>query len=369
MEEALHTIFPLAAKYFYKKFREEGGSQKQFAEDLGVTKTYLSSIINGSRTASIELQNRIANYLYGPYDKFLAVGRCLMEGEEPFTEKKIILEDNVESLIARLTYYIVGHKKLTEELAETKQLYELVVENLQSGVFVTDAGDCIIFINKFMTEHTGVPREKIVGVNMMKAGTVFPKGEFSQIQQQYVHAKKSLQPKAFENIPVTTPAGAQVYQSGWMIPRVKEGQFDGMVVTVNDSTRTQTLLNLLKLSLDDSDTAQGIVAQSRPGGEISVFYINKKMRKLVGQTDPEYLNYTVQESLKTASERMKNGTDFLEYLKFNFASGRDRAKFIIEMKNGEKYEWSSASLYDEEGKYWGRSSKARKIKKAGATKK
>ena len=368
MKDVLHNIFPYAAKFFYKKYRDEGGSQKRFAEELGVSKTYLSSIINGSRTASVELQSRIANFLYGPYDKFLAVGRRLMEGKEPLKDDKIIPEDSVESLIARLTHYVVDHQNLEEELENLKVFYELIVENIQSGVFVTNAKDDIVYINKFMVKYAGVPKERIIGTNMLKLGKDFSKGEFSEIQQKYLLAKEKSKSEFFENVPVTTPGGVMVFQSGWLVPRLKDGQFDGMVITINDSTRVYTLFNLLKLSLDDSDIAQGIVAQEGPGREATVFYLNKEMRQIVGQTGPEFDNCTVAESLKAASEHMKNGADFMEFIKLNFASGRNDAKFITEMKEGAKYEWSSNSLYDADGKYWGRSSKARLVTR-GRTKK
>lgn len=368
MKDVLHTIFPCAAKFFYSKYREEGGSQKLFAEDLGISKTYLSSIINGSRTASVDLQSRIANYLYGPYDKFLAVGRRLMEGKGPFEDEETLPADSVESLIARLTHYVVGHKQLQEELEEVKIFYELIVENLQSGVFVTDAEDDIVYINKFMVEYGGVIKERLIGTNMLEAIKVYLGGESSSMQQRYLLAKEKSQPVSFENIPVTTPAGVSIFQSGWLIPRLKDGQFDGMIITINDSTRLYTLLNLLRVNLDDSDIAQGIVAQDCPGGQASEFYLNKKMRKITGQFGPEFDNCTVAESLEVASKHMKNGADFLEHVKINFATGRDGTKFITEMKDGKKYEWASDSLYDEDGKYWGRSTKVRQIKRSRAKK-
>jgi PAS domain S-box-containing protein len=363
MKDVLHTIFPLAAKFFYQKYREKGGSQKQFAEKLGISKTYLSSLISGSRAASIELQSRIANFLYGPYDKFLAVGRRLMEGKEPFEAEETLPEDSVESLIARLTHYIIDHKKLTEEIEDLKAFYEVIVENLQSGVFVTDVNDDFIYINKFMAEHAGAPKEEIIGTNMFKSDEEFPKGEFSEIQEQYTLAKKGLKAKSFENVPAITPAGEQVYQSGGMTPRIKDGQFNGMVITLNDTTKLYTLFNILKANLNSSDIAEGIVAQSSPGSESTFFFLNKKMRKLVGQSEPEFDHLTVAESLKITSEQMKNSASFLKFVKLNFSSGRDSAKFIAEMKDGKEYEWSSNSLYDEDGKYWGRSSKARPIKR------
>jgi hypothetical protein len=41
MNEDLHEIFKLAAKYFFKKYRDKGGSQAKLAQELGVTQPYI----------------------------------------------------------------------------------------------------------------------------------------------------------------------------------------------------------------------------------------------------------------------------------------------------------------------------------------
>jgi two-component system sensor histidine kinase KdpD len=55
-------------------------------------------------------------------------------------------------------------------------------------------------------------------------------------RNQYIKAKKALQPLYYHEIPAVTPDGQKTYQSGWLIPIVAEGMFNGMIGTVEDTT-------------------------------------------------------------------------------------------------------------------------------------
>ena len=61
MKDDLHGIFRIATKYFFKKYRDKGGNQRKLAKELGVSQSYISSVLTGARTASLELQGRIAH--------------------------------------------------------------------------------------------------------------------------------------------------------------------------------------------------------------------------------------------------------------------------------------------------------------------
>ena len=123
----------------------------------------------------------------------------------------------------------------------------------------------------------------------------------------------------------------------------------------------QMAIKLLQLSrLELMETIRTELEENPALEEVSE---STSAEQLVEQTDPEFADYTLRESLKAASEHMKNGADYLKFVKLNFSSGRKSAKFIAEMKGGKDYEWSSSALYEEGGKYWGRSTKARQIKR------
>ena len=97
MGSDLQDIFRLASKYFYKKYKKQGGSQAQIAKQLGITQSYVSAVMGGSKTASLELQSQIANILYGPFEEFLAVGRRIQNGLEAESQVKPELDESVEN--------------------------------------------------------------------------------------------------------------------------------------------------------------------------------------------------------------------------------------------------------------------------------
>ena len=138
MSSDLQDIFRLAARHFYKQYKKNGGSQAEIAEKLGVTQSYVSAVINGSRTSSMELQNQIANILYGPFEEFLTVGRRIQNDLDPEKKEAPEPKEGVEKLIAELTYYVMDHQRIAKELSDTKNFYEDIVQNLQSGVLVTE---------------------------------------------------------------------------------------------------------------------------------------------------------------------------------------------------------------------------------------
>jgi transcriptional regulator with XRE-family HTH domain len=159
MASDLQEIFKLAAKHFYKKYKKKGGSQTEIAEKLNITQSYVSAVTSGSRMASLELMEQIAAILYGPFDEFLAVGRRIQNGLDPETKEMPEPKQGVESLIAQLTHYVMDHQRIQNELTNTKEFYQDIVQNLQSGVIVTDSDDTIFFANRMMFDITNIPQE------------------------------------------------------------------------------------------------------------------------------------------------------------------------------------------------------------------
>ena len=194
MGSDLQDIFSLAAKHFYKKYKKGGGSQAEIAKKLGINQSYVSAVINGSKTASLELQSQIADILYGPFEEFLAVGRRIQNNLDPEINDPFQPEGGVEKLIAQLTHYIMDHKRIETELVDTKIFYEDIVQNLQSGVIVTDKDDKIIFANQFMFIIAGVPQERLIEVNILSPQDDFPRVESAEFSKNYKKAKKSLRP-------------------------------------------------------------------------------------------------------------------------------------------------------------------------------
>ena len=153
MENENSKNFSLAAKFFLKRLRKSGRSQAEFAQELGISSAYLSSIVNGSKIPSFELSSEIAKKLYGSLDRFLYVGRRVKEGKTPLspTEESQESED-VEHLIARLTHYVLDHKRIETEINELKKFYESIIENLQSSICVMSDKHTITYTNQRISE-------------------------------------------------------------------------------------------------------------------------------------------------------------------------------------------------------------------------
>ena len=163
MARDLQEIFLLALKYFFMKYKSSGGTQGKLALKFGISQSYISAVLNGTKKASIELQERLAYILYGPYEEFLAVGRRLKNGLDPEFNRQSSQDEGVDLLIKRLSYYITDHQRIEKKLVEVKDFYAAIVEKMQSGVLVTDLNDEIYFINNWLLNKYGVSRKSLVG--------------------------------------------------------------------------------------------------------------------------------------------------------------------------------------------------------------
>ena len=198
MGSDLQDIFRLAARHFYKQYKKKGGSQAEIAKKLGITPPYLSSVINGSKTASIELQSQLANILYGPYEEFLVAGRRIQKNLDPEIKKLPEPKEGVEKLIAELTYYVMDHQRIEKELANIKNFYEDIVQNLQSGVLVTDSEDNIFFVNNYMFKIFNIPIEQLLGKNCRSMQNEFSQVDIAEFSEKHIEAKESLKPLFYE---------------------------------------------------------------------------------------------------------------------------------------------------------------------------
>ncbi|HEY9245269.1 MAG TPA: response regulator [Candidatus Methanoperedens sp.] len=134
---------------------------------------------------------------------------------KPFKEREIKI--NIEIALYK--------HRIENELKESKKFYESVLEGIVSGVWVTDRNDTISYANKGLLTIMGLKPKQIVGIHVLKD---FP--EF--FRPYYIKAKESLQPFYYQAVPFAFGGKDLSYQSGWLIPRIKDGNFDGMICTV-----------------------------------------------------------------------------------------------------------------------------------------
>ena len=373
MSNELHELFSLAAKFFFKEHKKKGGSQGKLAKQLGITQSYLSSVINGSRTASLDLQSDIAKILFGPYDQFLEAGRRIKEGMDPYREKPPEVQDGVESLIAKLTYYVMDHKRIEEELKETKNFYEAIVENQQTGVLVMDKDHVVTYANEFMEQLTGIPAEKIKNTTPHTAHETLNGLDISSFRDKYEETFKKLAPLSYKNIRTVMPQEKQIFISGWMIPKIKDGEFDGMICTLWDTTTSTILRNLFTLSFDFAEHGIGIIQQIKPGEMPSIYYMNKRFRQIFDLHDVDPPSYPFEKIRERMADKLKNGDAWLAFSKDDIDNNRAGATFVIDHVDGTRYECQAEPLIDDDGYSWGRicivKELGKKRKKTGKKKK
>jgi PAS domain S-box-containing protein len=128
---------------------------------------------------------------------------------------------------------ITEQKKAAKKIHEAKKFYQSILESIVDGVLVTDKDDVIFYVNRGMGTIAGIAPDQIEGAGIL---VDFSDKTLKFFRPRYLKAKETLQPVYYDTVPVVTPAGRQSYQSGWLIPRIKNDQYDGMVCTVEDIT-------------------------------------------------------------------------------------------------------------------------------------
>ncbi len=118
--------------------------------------------------------------------------------------------------------------RIQQELKESKEFYEDILQGIITGVWVTDINDIIIYTNNGMKAI--IPELKS-GVKVLVAHEFF--------KPYYSRAKDSLQPFHYTSVPFVIPGAPTKYYSGWLTPRIETGKFIGMICTI-ESVHTQT---------------------------------------------------------------------------------------------------------------------------------
>ncbi|MBZ0157287.1 MAG: MEDS domain-containing protein [Alphaproteobacteria bacterium] len=128
---------------------------------------------------------------------------------------------------------ITAQKRAREEILSLKNFYESILENIYEGVWVTDRDDAVSYANKGMEINAGVPLRDLLGKNVLHG---FPEETLRFFAPLYLETKRTLQPCSYGPIPVVTPGGRMSYQSGWLVPLLKDGAFGNMICTAADVT-------------------------------------------------------------------------------------------------------------------------------------
>ena len=266
MQNELHELFLLATRFFYKGYKQSGGSQGKLAERLGITNSYLSSVVSGARKASLELQNQIANTLYGPYDKFLLVGRRIKEGLDPIKEEKKEPADPVEKLLAQLTHYVMDHQRIEKELQVSEEKYRDI--SLTSGdmIFEMDKNFKFVYLSGRVQEVTGRSPEEILGKHF---SDFLDSGENARLQELI---KKSIEKRSIMDTVITISTDHEKKHRHIIAKPVfnSDGEFTGARGTYRDITNRKRLEKeigqqnwLLQVALDSVENCGIVIADAQ----------------------------------------------------------------------------------------------------------
>ncbi len=129
---------------------------------------------------------------------------------------------------------ISRQKKAEKKTKEQKIFYEQILNSINEGIIVTDSEDRIKFINQGMHYLADSKGADYSLVHILEG---FNKETIHEFAPYYLQARETLQNLEYEAIKVVTPGGRKSYQSGWMIPRLIDGEYQGMICTINDVTR------------------------------------------------------------------------------------------------------------------------------------
>ena len=183
MDNDFSEIFTLAAKYFYKDFKRLSGSQEKMANELGVTKTYISAVMNGSRTGSLTLFEKIAFTLSGkPLDEFLRVGRRIKEGLPPLQEKETTFSDSPEQLISKLTYFIVDHQRIKKRLEDEQWLFQEAINMADYGIVIVSPERKVLAYNTVYKNIFNYPDE-ILATKDIRAYVRFGRNQMANLEK------------------------------------------------------------------------------------------------------------------------------------------------------------------------------------------
>jgi PAS domain S-box-containing protein len=299
-----------------------------------------------SKTKAIELIN---SALSGKTEKFIWIH--LKNPAEPFYGEIILnafyIEDKkyLMTIIRDVTEDLNNEKELQknrEQIDYLKQFYENILESIIDGVWVTDKADNIIYVNSAMVKIANSNIYKVLETNVFDDKL---RESLLYFKAYYLKAKKSLNPVYYDSVPIKEPNGKKTFQSGWLIPLIEKGKYNGMICSsqeVSDKIASIDEIRKLSRALEQSPA---LVLIMNLNGEIE--FINSKFTETTG--------YEFEEVKGKKFDVLKSGyksDEYYDILWDNLKSGEEfRGEFLCKKKNGELFWVDSiySPIRDEKG--------------------
>jgi len=271
--------------------------------------------------------------------------------KEPTRHQLIRELEQLRERVAALEQEKARQLEAEKENAENLNLYRSILDNIACGVWVTDADDVIRYANRGMEMIAGVTKQRLWGANVLED---LPESSIEHFKEHYLEARESLLPVYYDEVPVITRAGRLTYQSGWLIPKVRDHRLEGMICTVEDITKqkhTQKALHKTEEKYRELvENANVVILRIDVEGKVTFF--NEFAQKFFGFSEREIVGRNVVGSI--VADNPKYSRDVETMLK-NIGSHPSRYA-STEHENVRKdggrvwMSWKNKAVFDEDGK-------------------
>ncbi len=188
---------------------------------------------------------------------------------------------------------ITQQKKAEITVNETKLFYEKILETTHDGIWVTNKNDVIIFTNSAIEKIAGARKKDIIGRNVLKDFSEETIGEFSNY---YLKVKEGKVPIEYE-VTSVNQANRKTFLTGWLMPIWENGQFNGVICSIQDITekkKAEKTLAEQELKLQEIlGNMNGIIYRCENDGNWTMSFLNAGVINLTGYATDEILHNKV----------------------------------------------------------------------------
>jgi PAS domain S-box-containing protein len=204
---------------------------------------------------------------------------------------KLVL--GINKMRSNLLIDITKQKESEEVLLELKEFYQNILENVEDGIWVTDSEDKMVFLNPAMEKISGVKSSDTIG---LKVTTDFPEETTQHFIKFYNIAKETLSTQHYE-ADVVTPTGRKSIQTGFLIPRLRDSKYNGMICTIQDITEKKVIEDEKQISEEKfrslAENSQDYIM--RYDKQHRHLYQNQAAYRVSGFTEEEFVGKTHRE--------------------------------------------------------------------------
>lgn len=190
-------------------------------EDVSKTREIFTNHIKG-RSAYYQVEFRL-KHRDGSWVWIFSQGRVVERDDHGWATRMVGSNADISKL-----------KQADLQVEQLKDFYATVLNKVVTGVWVGDRSHRIIFANEGLAHMVGMSVTDLLHKNVL---VDFKEATLQHFRPHYYRAQQALSPIRFEAMPMVTPGGRDVFFNGWLVPLLQNGEFDGMICTVDDITQ------------------------------------------------------------------------------------------------------------------------------------